>query len=129
MARTLKSDKLLFGATIALVCAGLVMIYSASAGQAQLEFGRLYHYLLRQLAWVGIGVPLLLVGMRVDYHAYRRPIIVGTVVGVTVVLLLAVFLFPPRNNTFRWIAFGQVTLQPSELAKLAAILFAAMLLE
>ena len=129
MARTLKSDKLLFGATIVLVCAGLVMIYSASAVQAQQEFGRPYYYLLRQLAWVGIGVPLLIIGMRVDYHAYRRPVVVGTVVGVTVVLLLAVFLFPPRNNTLRWIAIGPVTLQPSELAKLAAILFAAMLLE
>ncbi len=45
------------------------------------------------------------------------------------VLLLAVFFFPERNGTRRWIAFEAISLQPSELAKLAAIIFTAALLE
>jgi cell division protein FtsW len=120
MARTLKSDRFLFGTTLLLVGASVVVVYSASAGQ----------FLPRQLAFVGIGLVLLLGIMRVDYHELRRPAVIWSLLGVTVLALIAVFFFPPRNNTQRWIHFGSsYTLQPSELAKLAAVLFTAALLE
>lgn len=131
MARTLKSDKLLFGATLLLVGASVVMVYSASAAQT-IERPDTPYYLLasfKQLAWGIVGIGLLFAVMRVDYHEYRRPTLIWTLVAIVAVALLAVFLFAPRNHTQRWITFGPISLQPSELAKLAVIVFAAALLE
>jgi cell division protein FtsW len=119
MARTLKSDRLLFGSTLLLVGASVVLVYSASAG------GLLW----RQIITVGLGLFLLLAIMRVDYHQFRRPAVIWSLLAVTVVALISVFFFDPTNRTQRWIHLGDYTVQPSEAAKLAALLFTAALLE
>ena len=119
MARTLKSDRLLFGSTLLLVGASVVLVYSASAGSM----------LWRQIITVGLGLFLLLAIMRVDYHQFRRPAVIWSLLGVTVLALIAVFFFDPINRTQRWIHVGDYTVQPSEAAKLAALLFTAALLE
>lgn len=120
MARTLKSDRLLFGSTLLLVGASVVLVYSASAGE----------YLWRQVGLAGLGLVLLLAIMRVDYHELRRPAVIWSVLGVTLVALVAVFFFDPINRTQRWIHLDPLpNFQPSELAKLAALLFTAALLE
>ena len=120
MARTLKSDRLLFGSTLLLVGASVLLVYSASAGV----------YLWRQLGSAGLGLLLLLAVMRVDYHQLRRPAVIWSVLGVTVIALVAVFFFEPINRTQRWIHLDPLpNFQPSELAKLAALLFTAALLE
>src|SRR4029079_15605196 len=76
-----------------------------------------------------LGVGLLFVVVRVDYHTFKRRAVIWSLLAVVAALLLVVFFFPPRNGTQRWIAVGGLSLQPSELAKLATILFAAALLE
>jgi cell division protein FtsW len=129
MARTLKSDKLLFWATLLLVCAGMVMVYSASAVQAEARHGRPYYFLFKQATWAVIGFGALLVAMRIDYHQYRRPVVIWSLLGLVCAGLLAVFLFAPSNGAQRWIALPGFSLQPSEMAKLAAIFFTAALLE
>ena len=129
MARTLKSDRTLFVVTVLLVAVSVVMVYSASAVQSQARFQNGEHFLLKQIAWACLGLGALLVIMHVDYHEYRRPALIWSLVGVVLVGLVAVFLFRPTNGTQRWIALGPASIQPSELAKLAAILFAAALLE
>ena len=129
MARTLKSDKFLFWATLLLVGASVVMVYSASAVQALTKYHRPYYFLFKQLAWGVIGFGLLLAAMRVDYHHYRRPALIWSCLGVVMAGLLGVFLFGANNGARRWIAIAGVSMQPSELAKLAAIFFAAALLE
>jgi cell division protein FtsW len=129
MARTLKSDRILFLATMLLVAASVVMVYSASAVQADARYQMSYLFLSKQLAWAVIGTSLMLAVMRVDYRVYQRSALIWSLVGVTVALLIAVFFFGARNGTQRWITLGFFSLQPSELAKLAAILFAASLLD
>lgn len=129
MARTLKSDKMLFWATLLLVGISVVMVYSASAVQASDKHQFSSYILLRQTTWAVLGVVLLLVVMRIDYHGYQRPALIWTLMSLAVLLLLAVFFFPERNGTRRWIVFETISLQPSELAKLVAILFAAALLD
>lgn len=130
MARTLKSDKTLFLATLALVVLSVVMVYSASAVQAAARYdGRSYWFLSKQLAWAVIGTGLMLVVMRVDYHRYARPAVVWGSLAVTAVLLVSVFFFSSRNGAHRWITLGVVSIQPSEIAKLVLILFMASLLE
>jgi cell division protein FtsW len=129
MARTLKSDKMLFWAALLLVCTSVVMVYSASAVQADSAYQASYHLLVRQLVWALLGLGLLLVVMRIDYHQLRRPAVIWALLAVTVAALGAVFLFTPRRNTYRWISVGSLSWQPSELAKVVAVLFAAALLE
>jgi len=129
MARTLKSDKMLFWAALLLVCTSVVMVYSASAVQADSAYQASYHLLVRQLIWALLGLGLLLVVMRIDYHQLRRPAVIWALLAVTVAALAAVFLFTPRRNTYRWISVGSLSWQPSELAKVVAVVFAAALLE
>src|SRR5687768_5937638 len=125
MARTLRSDKLQFWATLLLVGASVVMVYSATAVPAVERGSTPYFFLMKQFLWAAAGTILLLAVMRVDYHEYRRPTLIWTLLAITAVGLLAVFLFSPRNGTQRWLNFGFMSLQPSELAKLAAIVFTA----
>ena len=106
MARTLKSDRILFLATMLLVAASVVMVYSASAVQADARYQMSYLFLSKQLAWAVIGTSLMLAVMRVDYRVYRHPALIWSLLGVTVVLLLAVFFFAARNGTQRWITAG-----------------------
>src|SRR5262245_5233899 len=129
MARTLKSDRLLFWATLLLVGASVVMVYSASAVQALTKYHAQYYFLFKQLAWAVLGFVMLVAAMRVDYHRYRRPAVIWSLLAVVVVALVSVFLFGPINGTRRWLSLAGVSLQPSEIAKLAVIFFTAALLE
>jgi cell division protein FtsW len=129
MARKLKSDKLLFTATLLLVCTGIVMVYSASAVMAMQRFQNPYLFLVKQLAWALIGLAALPIVMRVDYRNYRQPAVIWTALGVVGLALVAVLFAPRVNGATRWIGLGPLGIQPSELAKIAVILFMAALLE
>jgi cell division protein FtsW len=129
MARKLKSDRVLFLATILLVAVSIVMVYSASAVQADARFQQPYLYLTKQLMWATLGVAFLSVVMRIDYRLYREPAFIWTCLGLVAVALVAVLFMPPQNNVRRWFGFGGLGIQPSEPAKLAAIFFIAALLE
>ena len=130
MARKLKSDKVLFLATLLLVCASAVMVYSASAVLAMGRFQQPpYFFLLKQMLWAVLGIGLLGIAMRVDYRLLRRPLVIRSALAVSVVALVAVFFGPAINGTRRWFSIGGVGIQPSELAKVAVILFAAAALE
>jgi cell division protein FtsW len=129
MARTLKSDRWLFFLTVLLVGISVVMVYSASAVSAANRFNSDYHFLVRQAAWALLGFGAMFAVMRVDYRVYRRPVVIWGLCGVTLTLLLAVFFFPAINGTQRWISLGFASLQPSEIAKLAVVLFTAALLD
>src|SRR5579871_3619757 len=63
--------------------------------------------------------------IKVDYRNYKRPQVVLALLGISFVLLVAVFAFPVLNGTHRWIRLGQASLQPSEVAKLALICYVA----
>jgi cell division protein FtsW len=129
MARTLKSDKLLFIATLLLVGTSILMVYSASSFLAMTKFQSQYYFLFKQLAWAVIGLSVLAASMKIDYRVYRQPAIIWSTLILVLVALVAVLFMPARNGTTRWFAIGSMTLQPSEFAKIALIIFAAALLE
>ena len=129
MAKRVSVDRWLFGATLLLVLLGLVMVFSASAVMAKDRFGSPYTFLLRQIAWACAGVLAMVVLMRVDYRRFKHPAVVFTFLGVTMVLLVAVLFLDRSHNTHRWIRFGPLSFQPSELAKPTLILFLAYFLE
>lgn len=128
MPRRLEMDRWLFGVTLTLCFVGAVMVYSASAVTAAEEYGRSTHFLLRQLVWLAIGLGGMLALMRLDYQRLREPAVVFSAICVVFVLLVAVFLLDKSHATHRWIRFGSFGIQPSELAKLAVILYLAWFL-
>ena len=117
MARKLKSDKLLFLATLLLVCSSVVMVYSASAVLAMDQYEQPYFFLFKQVTWAVLGVCLLLFAMRVDYRKLKQPVVIWTALGLSTLALIAVLFGPPINGTRRWFGFAGVGVQPSELAK------------
>ena len=129
MARKLQVDKWLFAATAGLALFGIVMVYSASAVLAQEENGNQYYYVIKQGIWTAIGFGAMLLAMRFDYQRLRNKRIVYGLLGLTVVLLLAVFAFPRINGAHRWIRFAGFSIQPSELSKLTLAIFLAYFLE
>jgi cell division protein FtsW len=129
MARKLQSDKWLFLATLALICASVVMVYSASALVALERFQQPYLFVTRQMMWAAIGVAVLSIVMRIDYRTYRNEKLIWALLGVVGLMLVAVLFARPINGTQRWFGIGGFGIQPSELAKMAAILFTALMLE
>ena len=129
MAKRVSVDKTLFTVTLLLVFVGLIMVFSASAVMAKERFGSPYGFLLRQMAWAAAGLVAMVAVMNVDYKKFRRPPVVFTFLGITSLLLLVVFLFRDSHNTHRWIKFGGLSFQPSEVAKPALILYLAYFLE
>ena len=129
MARKLQSDKWLFLATLALICASVVMVYSASALVALERFQQPYLFVTRQLMWAAVGVAVLSIVMRVDYRNYRNDRLVWFLLAAVGLMLVAVLFSRPINGTRRWFGVGGFGIQPSELAKLVAILFTALILE
>jgi len=129
MTQKLQIDRWLFSATIGLALFGVVMVYSASAVIAQQENHSQFHYLIKQGLWTSIGLVAMFVAMNFDYQKLNRRWIVYGLLLLTVLLLLAVFGFRPINGARRWIRFSSFSLQPSEIAKLALVLFLARFLD
>jgi cell division protein FtsW len=129
MARTLKYDKVLFTATLLLVCASVVMVYSASAILALERFEQPYLFLTKQVMWVVLGLAVLAIAMRVDYRTYRNDRFVWSLLGFVGLALVVVLFSAPINGTRRWFGFGGLGIQPSELAKIGIVLFTALMLE
>jgi cell division protein FtsW len=120
---------LLLGSTGLLVLAGLVMVLSASSVSASARFGDPFRYFQRQAAYAVVGVVVLVLVSRVRYTAWRRLCV--PLLLVTIALLVLV-LHPSAGvaayGSSRWLSLGPVTVQPSELAKLALVAFTAAVL-
>ena len=129
MAKTLKPDRVLFLVTLVLISFGVAMVFSSSAIMAKEKFGDPNHFAFKQLISATLGLAVMFVIMKVDYHLYRRPAVVFSALAVVVALLVLVFFAAAAANTHRWIPFPGFSVQPSELAKLALIFFLAYFLE
>jgi cell division protein FtsW len=129
MAKRVGVDKWLYCTTLILVVIGLAMVFSASAVMAKARFVSPYYFVIRQAIWAAAGLAAMTLLMQVDYRKYNRPNVVFPAVAVTVILLMAAFLMRDSHNTHRWIRFGILSFQPSELAKPALVLFLAWFLQ
>ncbi|MGH9097104.1 MAG: FtsW/RodA/SpoVE family cell cycle protein, partial [Acidimicrobiales bacterium] len=108
---------------------GLVMVGSASPVISMSLYGSTWGIFLRQLMWMGLGLVALAAFARIDYRKWRKirvPLLIGTM-GMLVMVLMP-GLGVTAGGSSRWIGFGQFRLQPSELMKLALIVFVADLL-
>src|ERR1041384_1351533 len=129
MARKLAPDKWLFAAAIGLALFGVVMVYSASAVIAQKENGNQFFYVIKQGAWVAIGLVVMLLAMQFNYQLLKNRRIVYGLLLMCSLGLMSVFAFSSTNGAHRWIKLPGLSLQPSEISKLALIIFLAYFLE
>jgi cell division protein FtsW len=115
---------------IGLLCGlGLLMVLSSSSVQALRDSDSSWLYFQRQAMWLGIGVVAFAVAARLPLQVMRRLAVPSLAVSV---VLLVVVLIPGAgmtiNGSTRWLGVGALRLQPSELAKLALLIFGADLL-
>lgn len=129
MAKHLQNDHYLFGVILLLVLFGLLMVFSASAVVAERIHGASYYFLKRQFLAVLIGLAGMLLFMQLDYQRFRHPAIVLGFLSLVLVALVAVLFSGQRANTNRFFSLWGFSLQPSEFAKPALILFLAWFLE
>lgn len=125
MARKLVFDKVLFSVVVLLVAIGLVAVFSASAAIAGDRAGAVNPFLVKQGLAVMLGFLAMGIIMHLDYRRLATPAVIYAAFGLSVALLIGVLFAPELNNTRRWFFIGGLSLQPSELAKLALIPFLA----
>lgn len=117
-------DYSLFFLVIFLLGFGLVMLYSVSAYNANDKYGDALHYLRRQGLAVALGLMAMMLISKIDYHIWFH---FGNLAYLVAFGLCAVVLIPGIGNeakgSSRWLPLGPLSFQPSELAKLAMILF------
>ncbi len=128
MISRLRTDWFLFAIAAGLAIFGAAMVYSASAMIALKESQSQFTYFYKQFAFTLIGLGVMFLASRIDYRRYQNVYVVYGVLIITVLLLIAVFGFPSINGARRWIRFGGVSFQPSEMAKVALPIFLAYFL-
>lgn len=113
-------DIIVFLIVMILIGIGLVMVYSASAVQEG------FRYLNRQLMWSAVGITAMIFFMNFNYQRYRRLtgwLLIGSIACLILVLVPGIGIVV--NGSRRWLGFGPLRFQPSEIAKFALILFLA----
>ncbi|MHB1550795.1 MAG: putative lipid II flippase FtsW [Vulcanimicrobiaceae bacterium] len=119
-------DGVLFATIAILISIGLVMVFSASSAQAYADHHDTAYYLKRQALWLLVGSICSLVAYRIDYHKLRA---LAPYVFVLAIASLAAVLVPhvgiSVNGARRWLGIGGFTVQPSEFAKLALVVYLA----
>jgi len=119
----------LFTLIVILNLVGLLMVLSASAVDSNEDYGSPWYQFQRQFLWLVLGSIALVVAMRVDYHSWRRkaPLLLVASLGLLAFVLVPGFGLEV-NGASRWLGFGSFRIQPSEIAKLAVLVFVADLL-
>jgi len=117
-------DPWLFFAAIALSALGLVMVYSAGAWLGHEVFGDWEFFLHRQAVFLVVGLGLMLTLSRIDYRLLRR-FAPHLMLGALALLFLVLLVGQEINGARRWIRYGSVGLQPSEIAKVTLAVFLA----
>lgn len=117
-----KMDHSFLLVVFALLAYGLIMVFSASSATAHYQYGDAYYFIKRQFIWALIGIGIMFLVSRIPYKTLYRYAL--HIMLVTVVLLLAVLLIGIEvKGAKRWLGFGPISFQPSEIAKFAIIIF------
>jgi len=124
--RPLTSYYLLLGASTLLLTIGLMMVLSSSSVYSYRKFdGNSYHVFLKQLMWVAIALPAAFVASRMPARILRWLAWPALIVATLLIAMTQSSLGVRVNGNTNWLALGPLTIQPSEIAKLAMVLWCA----
>jgi cell division protein FtsW len=120
-------DRWLLTAVMMLLLIGVAMVYSASFAVAHNVFGDDFYFLIRHVIWVSIGMIALAVTAKVPYTWWQK---IAAPFFVLTIIMLGLVLIPgigtATNGARRWFTLGSLlSVQPSELAKLAVVIYLA----
>ncbi len=102
--------------TILLIAIGLVALFSSTQNSN-------YDELKKQIIWLAISVPIIIIIILIDYEFFNK--ISPVIYALSILMLIAVLFTEPINGATSWFSIGPFTLQPSEFAKIAIVLFLA----
>ncbi len=128
MVKDSKIDKVLIITTALLVLFGLIMVYSSTMILAKERFGDSFYFLKKQVMWLVVGLIITAVISSLKYPVYLKQKMVIAVLTLTIIGLMVVFFLGKVNDSYRWIRFAGFSLQPSEFAKMAVVLYLAYVL-
>lgn len=114
---------------IFMLCFGLVMLYSSSSYTSANKYGDSAHYLRLQLRNIGLGAIALIFFAKVDYRIWKRFGTLAYLVAFGMCTLVILGLGRSSHGSARWLQIGPIQFQPSEISKLAIIIFLAMMIE
>lgn len=117
-------DFVLFITVLILLAMGIIMVLSASSPQALAESGNSYSYVTKQAIFAAVGIAIMLFISKIDYRIYTRFAKIAYI-GSIIVLAIVPFLGSSSKGATRWLDLGFVRFQPSEIAKIALIIFYA----
>ena len=123
MAQRLKTDWILFGAVVSMVAFGVLILYSASSVMAQLRYGSIWHFVQRQCLWAVAAIFVMMTLKKTHYRKFQSPAVAFGAVAVALMLLFLVYMLDTTHH--RWLRLGPLSIQPSELAKPALVVFLA----
>lgn len=127
---TLPIDFPILYLTLTILAFGLIMVLSAGAVRGFNSNQNSYYYFSQQLKWTLVGSVFAIIAMKIPYMFLRR--FAGIGVLISMVLLIAILFTDAGetvNGSARWITIAGITIQPSEIAKLAMVLFYAHILD
>lgn len=125
----LKVDPVLLGVILILLLIGIIMTYSSSAVKGYLYYEDPYHYFKADLLWVALGLAAMGVAVMIDIaflHKWAKPILYAALFLLILVKIPGIG--RTVNGATRWIGLGPMSIQPSEVAKLAMVLIMARFL-
>ena len=128
MPRRMVYDRWLFFTAGVLVLFGLFMVGSASNYWALSNGSSPYWVLLKQLAFLALGLVGLFAAMRIPYARLVDRRVVLLLLALSLIALLVVLAMPAAGGAHRWLRFGVLRLQPSEFVKIVMVLFMADIL-
>lgn len=111
---------------VALLTLGMIMLASASGVKAEARYDDQFYFVERQALWICVGITASFFTFFLDYNFWRRfavPLLVISMLSLA--LLLVPGLAPNVGGSIRWFRFGKVSIQPSEMAKFALVVFVA----
>lgn len=119
-------DTILMASAFSLIALGMTMVFISSTVMAQAQYDDPYFFIKRQGIYGLLGLVALFLGRSIDYHNYKRW--VYHILFISLISLVLVFvpgIGGKVRGAARWVRLGPLTLQPSEFAKLAMVLFLA----
>ncbi|MEA1960621.1 MAG: stage V sporulation protein E [Bacillota bacterium] len=122
-------DFILFITALTLVGLGLVMVFSSSAVTSNIRYEDAYYFFKKQLMWALISIIIMIVVMKINFFRLRSFAVPLMLVSLVCLILVVTPVGIEVKGSSRWLGVGPFTFSPSELAKLAMVLFLAKSME
>lgn len=121
-----RQDQTLLVSALMLTLLGLTMVFISSTLMAQSQYHDPYYFVKRQFIYALLGLGVLFLGSRINYQVYKRlvyPLLLLSLLSLVLVFIPGIG--AKVRGAARWLRLGPFTLQPSEFAKLAMVIFLA----